>query len=133
MIYILEEDLELLKQQHIIDQFSSDSDRIIEACELFAISMIKAYVGTSYDIDAMITAPNRNFFLVRCLLDIMMYDLATRVSSIQMSILIQDRYEKTISFLRDAGAGKLQLNWITFDEDEVQTSSFKVGSVEPYI
>jgi len=102
-----------------------------EDAELSAISQVKDYLFELYDTDAIFSATgtDRHAYLVRCVINVVLFILHQRLPKRMIPDLIQKNYDETLSYLERINDGKIaaDLPRIVDDESKPETR-FRWGS-----
>lgn len=104
-----------------------------EDAELSAISQVKDYLFELYDTDAIFSATgtDRHPYLVRCVINVVLYILYQRLPKRMVPELIQKNYDETLSYLERVNDGKIaaDLPKVLTSEDKPETR-FRWGSAD---
>lgn len=105
-----------------------------EDAELSAISQVKDYLFQLYDTDAIFdaTGTDRHPYLVRCVINVILYILHQRLPKRMIPDLIQKNYDETITYLERVNDGKIAADLPPLlKEDDSPRTMFRWGSSEP--
>lgn len=112
MSYITENDyLPQIKNTNLAAMVEENSAIRVDA-EAVALSTIKNYLNSRYDIDAEFTLEDesRNRHLVQLAINITLYTLHQRLPNLKVNRVVKDNYDETITFLERAADGKVELS-----------------------
>jgi len=128
MIYITSEDLKTKIKDNVINDTTENDNTLIDSIELCALSEVKAYITHYYDLDLefTLTGTQRNYFLVKIIVDIMLYEISSRLTPNNIPQIRKDRYDAAVVWLTQVSQGKLTPN-VPQRDPAVELSSEKGG------
>lgn len=122
-----------IKEANLLAMIESDTPTREDA-ELSAISQVKDYLFELYDTDAIFaaTGPDRHAYLVRCVINVVLYILHQRLPKRMVPELIQKNYDETLSYLERINDGKIAADLPRVEkEDGNPETRFRWGSTPP--
>jgi phage gp36-like protein len=105
---------------------ADDNSRIIEDCEMQAISEMKSYLNKSYDVEKIFTTEGtaRHPLVLMYAKDIAVYHLFCIHNPIKMSQIRKDRYERAVDWLKGVASGLITVDGAPrLPEDEAADNS----------
>jgi hypothetical protein len=114
MTYITIQDLiDVCKDNIISDCLQLDStittgstNTLLDNIETSIMAEVEATIGNRYDVKAMFLSGRSDNFLKSIMVDMMIYELESRVISDQISSIRIDKYNKAIQLLKDISTEK---------------------------
>lgn len=96
------EDYDASLHREILDSLTRESDDIIEVCEDQAISEMKGYLKSRYDVDAIFraTGARRHPLILMYAKDIAIYHIFCIHNPYKMSEIRKARYERAVEWLK---------------------------------
>lgn len=137
MIFITENDIDAKIKENILQDITEvDYDTsisgitMLDEVELVAIHEIKSYIGNYYDCDTIFsyTGSTRDSFIVKMVVDIMLYELSSRLTPENIPEVRQLRYDRVIESLEKINAGKITLKLPILDQDVEDTGGLYLYS-----
>lgn len=112
MRYITLEDIKSKVKSNVINDVVENNLTYLDTAEKVALDQVEAYIGHRYDVNAEynITGEQRNYYLMKIVMDIIIYDLFSRLSPGQIPQLQVVRYDNSIKYLEDVSSGKVSAN-----------------------
>ena len=134
MIFIEVEELKVRKVQSLIDSISDDTNSFVDSLERMAIEEVSSYLTNLYDTEFTFnrTGTQRNYLIVRTVLDFMIYFLYERVNSNEMPESIKDRYKENKEYLTKVSEGKIVLNLPKLDPTADAQPFMSVKSISKF-
>lgn len=107
MIFLQIEELKVRKFQSLIDDVSSKDDSVLNALELEAIEIVKAYLKPRYDTEYIFsrTGLDRNPLIMAIITDTIMCNLWLRTNSNEIPSSLEVKCENNLNFLKDVAKG----------------------------
>ena len=98
MKYIKTEDISLFLKDNILSDLTEENLNILDQYERNAIGLVDSYISNRYDTEWEYKQTNnaRNQLLVSIMVDIIIYNIETRMSTDIMSELRDQRYNNAI-------------------------------------
>lgn len=106
MSFICQSDYDATIHRDILESLlrpDGDGAAEVEICENRAIAMVRGFLNARYDCDAVFGARGneRNVLVVKCCVDIAVYELFCQHNPYKMSAIRKERYEDALQFLKD--------------------------------
>ncbi len=133
--FIKETELKIRRFENILNAISDKDNAIIDEVEEMAISEIKSYLYSKYDIDTIFSQVDnkRNPTIKRIVLDFMYCFLFERVASNEIPDSVVDRCEKNEALLMKFSKGELNPNLPLLDPELEASSMMRMGSETKFI
>jgi phage gp36-like protein len=108
-MFLQKEDYDNIIRRDILERVIDNNDSYRITAEYNAQSVLETYLRNRYDVTAIFSSigDNRNRTIVRYMIDIVLYDLFSRIAPEQMNELRLTRYEEAIQWLKDVRDGKI--------------------------
>jgi phage gp36-like protein len=99
-------------KDNVINDTTENDSTLLDTIELCALSEVRAYISHYYDLDLefTLTSSARNYFLVKIIVDIMLYEISTRLTPNNIPQVRKDRYDAAVVWLTQVSQGKLAPN-----------------------
>lgn len=99
-------DYDATVHRDILDALTRQDDAIVEICEDRAISEMKGYLFTRYDVTAIFAArgADRHQLILMFALDIAVYHIFCIHNPQKLGQMRKDRYERAIEWLKQVGS-----------------------------
>ena len=103
---------------------------ILDNAELISIEKVKSYLQNYYDIinELKLTGVNRSPLLISILIDIILYEINSRLTPTQIPENRKIRYEQVIKYLIDIQTGKTPGPWMILQVGVEPTSAIRMGN-----
>lgn len=120
MIYLNKTDLIAASFERFIDESSQDTEGVIDVIESENIELIKNYLGTRYNVEAIFNElePIKNGILSKILVRLVLFDLFRRNAPRKLPQDIRDDYDKAISQLEKISTGRLPIDGLPVAVDD---------------
>jgi len=140
MTYITPDDLSTLIKDNVLNDtlqltgltqsIGLTSSTLLTEIEQIALSTVDSYIGHYFDIKTEFTlkGTNRNPFLITIVLDILLYNLSSRLTPTKIPDIRKERYSDTIKTLEKINQGKIVPNLMRLDKNIEPSSIFRCGS-----
>jgi phage gp36-like protein len=130
MIFVKIEELNVRKFNSIVEDISTDDISIIDELESMVIEEIKSYLHNRYDTDLIFSRTNkdRNYMLVRLVIDGILCLLFERVNSNEIPDSLQQRCDKNLEWLKAVAKGDISPDLPKLDVNLEANSYMKYGS-----
>ncbi|GAB6394207.1 MAG: DUF1320 family protein [Bacteroidales bacterium] len=96
----------------ILDALTRNDDTILPLIEERNISLMKGYLESRYDVEAIFdaTGDERNRVILAVLLDIVIYDVFSIHNPQKLSQVRKDRYERAMKWLKSVRKGEIAIS-----------------------
>jgi phage gp36-like protein len=144
MIFLTPADFKLLIKEDILEVITRQDPTILDAAELEAIEQIQGYIRQRYDVAAIFTPtpippatvpPPRNPSIVMYCIDIMLYNIHTRIVARDIPERRILRYEAAIDWLTKVQKGIITPNLpallVGTAPNQTPTTKNRYGSLPP--
>ena len=123
--FIQRNDYLATKRDHTLDQLIDANDSLLDQAELTAISEVKMYLFTHYNIEDAFakTGANRNPLLVKWCINVSLYELYKRIPDEAVPDRIIKDYDDTIKTLTKVAAGDIGLELARKVDEENENST----------
>jgi phage gp36-like protein len=125
MIWLTEEDIEVLIKEDILEQVldetsEDDNDPLKDGAEQYAIAEVTDYINVRYDTNAIFSASgnNRHQSILRITLDLFLYHLHSRVNPGSIPETRLQRYHDAIKWLKEVSMGKIAPKGLPYPQDD---------------
>ena len=111
MLYLKEKDIESLIVSRFIDESSQEDQQIIDELEMQNIELIKSYLRSRYDVDAIFHAeqPVLHPILIRILSKFVLFDVIRRNAARKIPTDFIEEYDKAMALLEKISTGRMPL------------------------
>jgi len=95
LTYITLDDIYKTYPQESLDKLTGSDNTIVDAEELTVIEDVKGYLRARYDVDAIFAteAADRNKKLIQVIVDIMVYNLLSRLNNADIPSMRKERFD----------------------------------------
>ncbi|MCT4580828.1 MAG: DUF1320 domain-containing protein [Flavobacteriales bacterium] len=109
MIFVTNGDIEVLIRADMLQHIIGTDSTLLNKAELAAIQKIRTYLKTRYDVNAVFAASgaDRNELILIYTIDIMLYDLHSRINPRKIPDLRRTRYKEAMEWLKQVQQGEL--------------------------
>lgn len=109
MIFVTNNDIEVLIRADMLQHIIGTDVTLLDRAESAAIKKIRTYLINRYDVDAVFSAlgTERDELILMYAIDIMLYDLHSRINPRKVPELRRTRYKEAIDWLKDVLQGNL--------------------------
>jgi len=130
MKYLTLKDLNSRLKESIVSQTTEGDFSILNDCENVALSMIEGSIGGKYntEIEFIKIDEGRSPLIVSIALDIVVYELYSRISREEMQALRKERYDNALKQLSEIHKGNISLKLLKRDEEDSVSSNTYFGS-----
>lgn len=125
MIYLQPSDLVTDSKEKFIEESTADAENSPERHELKAIALVKTYLPSRYDKEAIFhsTTPIRNELLIDIITKIVLYGIFRRNAARRMPSDLKEDYDAAMKRLEKINAGSLRLDGLPLITDDTGNAS----------
>ena len=115
----------------ILSALVRNDEAIVEILEDQSIALVRSYLGSRYDCDAIFSATgsDRNSLILMMALDITVYNIFCVHNPQKISQVTKDRYDRAVEWLKEVNAGKVSIDGAPLQPEEVRAANSPYLSV----
>lgn len=130
--YLTDDDLLTIKQDKFLKAISDDKNNIILDALNFAISKVKIYLNSKYDLTAHYNGDQSIPYLKQLTINILLYEMYKRVSPTNISTSIKLSYDEAMKDIQNIAKGIISIPELDKPADTIRVQSWFISKENFY-